>query len=152
IMSRAYRVKVKESLKRTIKAEDSVSTGLEILEVLPAEQMSELLAEELKAHGFEEQEDGTLTRQQGGGLNGTANPCSGEVTVKAETKADVELEAQREGIAYDDVGPGSKAVKGRLEQEAKQDLERQAGQRQEALQQEATGRLERELQGMTEEL
>ena len=37
-MSRAYRVAVKESVNRVLRAEDRVSTQLEILEVLPPEQ------------------------------------------------------------------------------------------------------------------
>ena len=51
-MSRAYRIKVKESLKRDVKAEDSIRTEIELIEVLPAEQMGELLARELEGRGF----------------------------------------------------------------------------------------------------
>ncbi|HZU37610.1 MAG TPA: hypothetical protein VFA18_16945, partial [Gemmataceae bacterium] len=50
-MSRSYRVSVKESARRTIRAEDRVSTGLEILEVLPPEQMAGLLRDELERRG-----------------------------------------------------------------------------------------------------
>ena len=39
-MSRAYRIRVSESLNRTIRAEDSVCAQLEMLEVLPPEQMA----------------------------------------------------------------------------------------------------------------
>ena len=39
-MSRSYRVSVRECQNRTIRAEDHVSTQLEILEVLPPEQMA----------------------------------------------------------------------------------------------------------------
>ena len=47
-MSRAYRIRVQESLRRVVTAEDHVSTQLELLELLPAEQMADLLAAELE--------------------------------------------------------------------------------------------------------
>ena len=52
-MSRAYRIRVQESLRRVIRASDHVSTDLELLDILPPEQMSELLAQELQKRGFE---------------------------------------------------------------------------------------------------
>ena len=54
-MSRAYRISVKESETRNLKAGDEISTCLEILEILPPEDMATLLKNELKNHGFEEQ-------------------------------------------------------------------------------------------------
>ena len=42
-MSRAYRVRVRESVRHTVRAEDHVSTTLELLEILPREEMAELL-------------------------------------------------------------------------------------------------------------
>ena len=41
-MSRAYRIRVSESVQRVLRAGDRVSTQLEILEVLPPEQMAAL--------------------------------------------------------------------------------------------------------------
>ena len=43
-MSRSYRISVRECVNRVIRAEDRVSTNLEMLEVLPPEQMAGLLA------------------------------------------------------------------------------------------------------------
>ena len=43
-MSRAYRIKVSESLNKVIRAEDHVKTELELLNILPSDQMGELLA------------------------------------------------------------------------------------------------------------
>jgi hypothetical protein len=51
-MSRAYRIRVRESLKRILRAKDQVSTQLELLEILPAEEMAGLLAQELECRGF----------------------------------------------------------------------------------------------------
>jgi hypothetical protein len=149
-MSRAYRIRVKESLSRTIRAEDKVTTQLEVLEVLPPEQMADLLREELKARGFREQQ-GKLVRQ-GGGLTTSVDPTTGEVAVEARASEQVELEGAREGIAYDDLGPGSKNVRKTLQQQLQQDLEKQAEHEQGKLQAKATERLEGALGDLQKEL
>ena len=46
-MSRAYRITVKESETRHLKAGDEICTDLEILEILPPEDMGTLLRNEL---------------------------------------------------------------------------------------------------------
>ena len=69
-MSRAYRISVKESVHRVIKAEDSVCTQLEVLEVLPPEQMAGLLADELEKRGFKKAElQGQVTDRLEGKLS-----------------------------------------------------------------------------------
>ena len=151
-MSRAYRIKVKESVARDIRAEDSIETCLEILEILPAEQMGELLAAELEKRGFERQEDGTLVRKEEDGVTVTVEPCSGTVTVQAETADRVEVEGTREGYGYDDVGPGRKLIEERLGQELRGDLEKRVDQQAQKLQTAATGKLEKELQDIQPEL
>jgi len=54
-MSRAYRISVRESLRRVLRAHDRVSTQLELLEILSPEEMAELLSLELEKGGFERQ-------------------------------------------------------------------------------------------------
>ena len=103
-MSRAYRITVKESDTRHLKAGDEICTQLEILEILPPEDMATLLKEELKKRGFEEQDDGTMIRKDGD-VTVTVDPCSGEVTVKAETDETVSQEAKRDATGFNDVGP-----------------------------------------------
>src|SRR5437764_1252285 len=98
-MSRAYRITVKESESRHLKAGDEICTDLEILEILPPEDMATLLREELKKRGFEEQEDGTLVRKDGD-ITVKVDPCSGEVSVKAETEATVNQEVKREASGF----------------------------------------------------
>src|SRR5438105_12407077 len=102
-MSRAYRIKVKESVTREVRAEDSIRTQIELLEVLPPEQMGDLLAQELEKRGFERQDDGTLVRN-GDGVMVSVEPCTGEVTITAEAEQTVEVEGSREGFGCDDVG------------------------------------------------
>ena len=42
-MSRAYRIRVKESISQDLSASDEVCSDLEILEILPGDQMADLL-------------------------------------------------------------------------------------------------------------
>ena len=53
-MSRAYRIKVRESARQVIRASDHVGTQLELLEILPPERMADLLARELCQARFPE--------------------------------------------------------------------------------------------------
>src|SRR5262245_21367486 len=152
-MSRAYRIRVQESLRRRIAAEDAVCTQLELLEVLPPEQMADLLRDELKRRGFEDK-NGQLVRKIEG-LTATIDPKTGEVTIGAQESEQLELAGQREGIAYDDVGPNSKNVEKALGQRLRKDLEKQAEHEQSKLQTKATeklaaalGDLEKELSGV----
>ena len=150
-MSRAYRVRVKESLRRDLSASDEICSDLELLEILPPEQMGELLKGELKQRGFEE-EDGKLVRREENGIVVRIDPKTGEVSISAETQETFEQEANREGYGYDDVGPGEEQIRKRLAEEAKQDLERRAEQQQSRLQKEATEKLEAELADLQKEL
>jgi FtsH ternary system domain X5 len=149
-MSRAYRIRVSESLSRTLRAEDSVSTQLELLEVLPADQMAQLLREELKGRGFEEC-DGHMVREDGD-IATVIDPKSGTVTVQSKSEEKVELEGQREGLAYDDFGPGEKSVRRALAKQLQDDLAKQAEHEQGKLQSEATKRLEGHLADLKSEL
>jgi hypothetical protein len=149
-MSRAYRIRVRESLRRTIRAHDRVSTQLELLEVLPPEPMAQLLTEELKRRGFEEQ-DGTLVRRQKN-VTVRVDPKTGTVTVEAEASRDAALKGEADGRAYDDMGPNSRAVEKKLREELRQSLEKEAEQQAAELQSKVTDALERELGDLRREL
>lgn len=149
-MSRAYKIRVKESVSQDLSASDEVCSDLEILEILPDNQMAELLTKELKARGFEEKE-GKLVRTQEG-VTVSVDPKSGEVTVKAEKGEKIELETVKEGWGYDDVGPRSSQLRKQLSEQAKADLERRASKQQERLQGEATEELEASLAKVRKEL
>jgi phosphopantothenoylcysteine synthetase/decarboxylase len=149
-MSRSYRIAVKESINRVIRAEDRVSTQLEILEVLPPEQMGALLAEELEKKGFEKQ--GEVMVRKNKGVTITVNPETGQVTVTAEASEKMEAEVEKEGRAYDDAGVGAKAVREQLKKQAKDDLEKKAEEKKAGLQTKVTDRLEGELRDIRGEL
>jgi hypothetical protein len=149
-MSRSYRIAIKETLRRVIRAEDRVSTQLEILEVLPCDEMAELLARELEQRGFERR-DGELVRDQDG-IKVSVDPATGTVTVSSESSREVELQQQKEDRAWDDVGPSAKEVRDRLKKAAKDDLEKKADEKTSELQTEVTDRLEKQLGELRREL
>lgn len=150
-MSRAYRISVKESETRHLKAGDEIGTTLELLEILPPEDMATLLRKELKERGFEEQPDGTLVRKDGT-TTVTVDPCSGSVTVKAETEATVEREAKRDATGFNDVGPNETSLRDRVKDQLKQDLDKKFDQDQAGLQKQATEQLEKQLQELQPEI
>ena len=90
-MSRRYRVRVRETLRRVIKADDCVRSQLEMLEILPADQMAELLAQELAGRGFERQ-DQRLVRTQGD-VQVAVDLATGAVDVRVASEQQVQLEA-----------------------------------------------------------
>ncbi len=150
-MSRAYRITVRESVSREITAGDAVRTRLELLDILPPEATAGLLREELKARGFREADDGTLTRT-GGNVTVTADPCSGELTVEATASDKVKKEGMREAGGYDDVGPGRADIDARAREQLRKDLERQIDREEERLQAQATAELEKHLNDLQPEV
>lgn len=149
-MSRAYRVSVRETRNRTIRAEDHVRTQLEILEVLPPEQMAGLLADELERRGFA-REGTRLTRQQNG-VTVTVDTTTGTVTVAAEASEQASIQAERSDRAYDDLGPHAKGVRENLKKQLEKDIERKVGEKTASLQTKVTDRLEGELSDVRQEL
>lgn len=150
-MSRAYRIKVKESLRQDLSASDEVCADLEILEILPCEQMAKLVADQLKARGFEEK-DGKLVRTKDG-VTVTVDPKEGSVTVRTDKEQKVDLEVEKEGMGDEDYGErGEKKLRGQLSEQAKKELERQAAVHKDKLQAEATAQLEKALNDVRKEL
>jgi hypothetical protein len=151
-MSRAYKVRVRESLTRDLRAEDRIESCIELLEILPPERMADLLRSELKQRGFEDRPDGTMVRSKGNGTTTTVDPCTGRVTVEATAGENVVIEGEREGFAYDDYGPGHKSTREKLQREVRADLERRADDQAGRLQSRATELLENELKELKREM
>ncbi len=149
-MSRSYRISVRECQNRTIRAEDHVSTQLEILEVLPPEQMAGLLADELAKRGFE-RNGSTLTRKQND-VTITVDTTTGTVTVAAEASAETTVEVERADRAYDEGGAHAKSVRENLKKQVEKDIERKVGEQTAGLQTKVTDRLERELSDVRQKL
>ncbi len=150
-MSRAYRITVKESDTRQLKGSDEICTTLEVLEILPPEQMAGLLKQALEEKGFAETAEGHMTRQDGK-VTVTVDPCTGEVSVKSEVAEKVTIELKREATTYDDAGPGEKAIRDRVKEQLKEDIEKKATRETERLQGQATEALEKHLEEIQPEL
>lgn len=89
--SRPYRLTLKETLDRTVVADDSVSTRLEIPDILPPQQTAEVLSRHLRGRGFTEDGGGNLTRSQGR-ITVDVDPNTREVTVTGRAEEGIHLE------------------------------------------------------------
>src|SRR5260370_10183031 len=131
-MSRAYRIRVSESIHRVLRAGDRVSTRLEILEVLPPEQISALLAQELESRGYQRAGDELVRKTDG--VTVTVDVSTGTVTVAAQACEEVELEGIREARAYDEDGRHAREPREALRRQVHGDIDRHAAEQETARQ------------------
>lgn len=148
-MSRAYRVRVEESLKKIVRAEDHVSCQLELLEILPCEQMATLLADELAKLGFVI--DGETATRKEKEITISVDLPSATVVVQAASDKQVDLKATKEGHVYDDRALAAD-MKDKLRDQAKAELEAKGQQAQSLLQRQVTDKLEAQLGDIRQEL
>jgi len=140
-MSRAYRVRVSERLTRVVHVEEGVETKLEILNILPREQMGEILANELEEAGFERDGE-VLERVDEEGVRIRVNVSDGTVSVDVVEERKLNLEEERSGIAWEELLEQAKET---LRQQAKEELEEQATVEEQALRDLVNKKLERKL-------
>ena len=107
-MSRAYQIRVNETIHEELRAGDQVSTRLELLGVLPPQEMAGLLSKELLGRGFKEKPDAggkTLIREDARtGVSIEVDVASGEVTASAQACRDAEISGTRQGWGDTDWG------------------------------------------------
>lgn len=139
-----------ESSRRLICATDEVSTSLSILEILPREEMAALLEAELIRGGFHK--DGDTLRRDDKGASVIVDPCNGTITVRSDVKDDVSLRSRKDSVAFEDIGPSERTIRKQLHKKAKADLDEQAAEQHDRLQQQATEKLEQHLRDLTPEL
>lgn len=100
-MSRVYRIRVSESLSTTIHVEDGVCSTLEMLEVLPREQMTEILAQELEGRGFT-RKDGVCTRVEEDGTEVSVELDNRVVKVGVSSDKELNLKAEKDSSVYEE--------------------------------------------------
>ena len=150
-MSRAYRIKVRESIQKVIRAEDHVSTSVELLDILPPERMGELLGQELEKRGYER--DGRVVRRTHRGVTVEVELDTGKVTARAEAKEDLELREERETLADTDWSNSRKSqIEQKLKRQVQQELSERASEKQAELQRQISNTLEQELGDVRKEL
>lgn len=150
-MSRAYRIRVSETLKKVIRAKDRVSTNLELLDLLPQEEMEALLGEELLAEGFEQEEGGFVMNRDG--ITIRVDAATGTVTVQAEAEQELELHREQDGWVDLDMHRNSEAQAEKdIRELAQQELASEAESHEEELQREVTDKLEAHLADVQRDL
>jgi hypothetical protein len=150
-MSRAYRVSVRESLRRVLRGDDHIRTKIELLPVLPAEELAQLLEQELGQRGFAR--DGNKLVRQNQNTTTTIDPHSGEVTIAVGVETEVTLESEQSGWTDTDWGRDkANDIEAGLRQKAREELQKGAQRRQEQLSRIATEQLERQIVAAQPEL
>ncbi|MDG2224044.1 MAG: hypothetical protein P8L85_21870 [Rubripirellula sp.] len=149
-MSRAYRVTVKESACRVIRAEDRVRTQLELLDLLPCGEMAELLAIELTQIGFIR--DGQQMIREDGNIRTKIELSTGMIELMAVENQEVRLERKKSGTTYDDRGQASKQIEEGLRKQLARELDEGVERSQDDLQQQVTDELESKLGDLRSEL
>lgn len=148
-MSRAYRISLSESVRRQVVVGDEVRAGLALLDVLPREEMAELLAAALRARGFADQADGTLRRVEADGVEVVVDPLAGTVVLRREVAHQVEIAAEGEVRAFEEtIAQAEAEARARLRETA----EAAAAEDAEAARRAVTEQLEGRLGALTDAL
>lgn len=158
-MSRAYNIPIRACDSRTVVGEDEVSSALDLIPILPPEQMGQILLDELQKRGYQLDPCGTSVSKDTEGVTiqvGLDGVVSAKVSVsnKIETEAVVNV---RTDTDYDN-NPNHPGYKRRLEEieKAKEQvaaaLDKKFKDAQDGVRATATAKLEGALRGLKAEL
>ena len=148
-MSRAYRLRVSESLRRVVQAEDGLCSRLELLPLLAPEELGGLLAEELARRGFTRDGDVSL-RTEADGVRVAIDTRTGEVSVTLAGEQAVELSASVERRYFEE--HGREQAEAQAREQARAGLEERGEDAREHLREDLTRRLEARLRELKPEL
>ena len=150
-MSRAYRIRVSESSRRILRAGDHVETCLELLEVLPREDMAALLKQALTDRGF--RQDGDVMKRSSDSTTVSIQLTTGVVRVESSVQAEVELTAEGQSWTDTDFGRrGQRHAEQTARANAQREIESEAQRRTEKLTEQATEVLEQTLRDLQREM
>jgi hypothetical protein len=147
-MSRAYRIVVQENVSDIVCVEDSVTCQLELLGILPGDQMATVLANELQKQGFER--DGDAARRTKDGIAISVDLKTGHVVVRSEKTEEMQLDGQATGFVYS--AAEARAEEEKMRKQLQQELEKRAKTKVSYLQEQATSALEAQLGDLRAEL
>ena len=119
-MSRAYRIRVTESLQLDASAEAEALARLELLPILGSTEMCELLEAELTVSGFEVT-NGTASRHSSAGLLIDVNLA--DLSLKVECELNRSLEMQNDCVNLAGDGDDEQSVRKQLKSELQQDAD-----------------------------
>ncbi len=118
-MSRAYSIRVSESIREHVHVADGVQTRLEVLAILSEEEMAELVAAELIKLGFE-CEDDVLTRKGEDGVEISVDAKTATITVRLEAESEVDESIERQARIYEEaLTRGTEQLRNRVNAELK---------------------------------
>jgi hypothetical protein len=151
-VSRAIVVRVSESVDRTIHVEDGVIAPLEMLPILPAERMAELLAAELAGLGFV-RSGAACRRTDVDGTEVVIDLAAATIAVAlgAGVQIDETVEASAE-VASEVMAERAGWTEAALREEAARQLERRMMDRAEAMRRAITAQLEARLGELRREI
>ena len=147
-MSRAYRIRVSESVHETIHIEDGVQSKLALLDILPSDQMGELLAAELEKTGFERDGD-IMRRKDEDGVEIEVDVSSGTVTVRASGTSEVKKTIERNRVVEEE---GALDAEKKLREAARRQLGNEVEAERAKLSEELATSLEKKLRDIKQEL
>ena len=93
-MSQLYKIRLKDSVSRIITASDCVDYPIELTEVLPEEEMIDILKGVLKEKGFEQIEENIFVKEGSVGEKITVNLEDMKVTAELESAKEVIKEVE----------------------------------------------------------
>ncbi|MFO0550767.1 MAG: hypothetical protein U0271_20405 [Polyangiaceae bacterium] len=128
-MSRPYILRVSESIRRHFRVGDGVDTCIDLLGVLPPDELARLLSTELAARGFAPPAEGSTawTRTEPNGVTITVEPETRAVRIAKEREHDAEENISVEVRSYSPAGAEAerKHIIKRAESRLEADAERQ---------------------------
>ena len=153
-MSRAYRISVSESVTRVVHVEDGVTTGLELLPILPPADMQRVLRDELLRRGFVtvDGEPGMVVRVEADGIVIEVELASAQVTVSLDDTSEVEASASRSVTSERPPEAAQEAIRDKLKKKVDEDLEKSVARQAERAREAVTERLEKRLGDLRREL
>jgi hypothetical protein len=147
-MSRAYQIRVSESVVRVIHIEDGVQAPIELLPILARERMAELLAAELVRRGFVR--DGHVAlRQEADGTEVLVDLEAGTLSVHVGETAEVARDAD---VTRTVIEERLKGAEGAIRDQLRAQLEREIAEEGEKRRQELTKRLEGKVRELRAEI
>lgn len=126
-MSQTYRISLKSSVSRLVKAEDSVSYPLELTEIMPVEEMKDTFKKGLLEKGFikVEEELYTMVLENGEVLSVDTELMILSASLKAEKEVAAEVEVSGRGNTESRASLDAQSRLSRLEEITEEKIENQ---------------------------
>lgn len=141
-MSQLYHIQLKASVSETYDLSDKIVHKLEMTEILPKEEMVELLKQQLQERGFAETEPNIWTKQGDDGEHISLNLDTMELSTEIEQQKELSTEVEVTGRAWDSKSAARKDAQSQL-QNAQENARDQLDSQRQKLQRELTEDLEK---------